>query len=90
MLKIGQNWGKIANYPPQYSTKIGTTGKMPLLGIPKTFEQPHKIKIQKSLKCVDSDCLFFGVLDVTFALALTLLSNLALASNANCRVTTRL
>ena len=26
MLKIGQNWGKIANYPPQCSTKIGTTG----------------------------------------------------------------
>ena len=25
MLKIGQNWGKIANYPPQCSTKIGTT-----------------------------------------------------------------
>ena len=22
MLKIGQNWGKIANYPPQCSTKI--------------------------------------------------------------------
>ena len=26
MLKIGQNWGKIANYPPQCSTKIGITG----------------------------------------------------------------
>ena len=26
MLKIGQNWGKIANYPPQCLTKIGTTG----------------------------------------------------------------
>ena len=25
MFKIGQNWGKIANYPPQCSTKIGTT-----------------------------------------------------------------
>ena len=24
MLKIGQNWGKIANYPPQCSTEIGT------------------------------------------------------------------
>ena len=24
MLKIGQNWGKIANYPPQYSTTICT------------------------------------------------------------------
>ena len=24
MLKIGQNWGKIANYLPQCSTKIGT------------------------------------------------------------------
>ena len=26
MLKIGQKWGKIANYPPQCSTKIGTPG----------------------------------------------------------------
>ena len=25
MLKIGQNWGKITNYPPQSATKIGTT-----------------------------------------------------------------
>ena len=25
MLKIGQNCGKIANYPPQCSTRIGTT-----------------------------------------------------------------
>ena len=25
MLKIGQNWGKIANYPPKCSTKIGIT-----------------------------------------------------------------
>ena len=24
MLKLGQNWGKIANYPPQFSTKIGS------------------------------------------------------------------
>ena len=24
MLKIGQSWGKIANYPPQCSTKICT------------------------------------------------------------------
>ena len=24
MLKIGQNWRKIENYPPQCSTKIGT------------------------------------------------------------------
>ena len=24
MLKIGQNWGKVANYPRQCSTKIGT------------------------------------------------------------------
>ena len=29
MLKIGQNWGKIANYPPQYSTKICTPGYRP-------------------------------------------------------------
>ena len=26
MLKIGQKWGKIENYPPQCSTKIGTPG----------------------------------------------------------------
>ena len=26
MLKIGQNWGKIANYSPQCSTKIGNPG----------------------------------------------------------------
>ena len=26
MLKIGQNWGKIANYPPQCSKMIGTPG----------------------------------------------------------------
>ena len=26
MLKKGQNWGKIANYTPQCSTKIGTPG----------------------------------------------------------------
>ena len=25
MLKIWQNWGKIANYPPQCATKICTT-----------------------------------------------------------------
>ena len=30
MLKIGQNWGKIANYPSQCLTKIGTTGYTPL------------------------------------------------------------
>ena len=29
MLKIGKNRGKIANYPPQYSTKIGTSGSLP-------------------------------------------------------------
>ena len=28
MLKIRQNWGKIANYPPQCSTKIGTPVSM--------------------------------------------------------------
>ena len=27
MLQIGQNWGKIANYPPQCSTKICTTDR---------------------------------------------------------------
>ena len=33
MLKIGQNWGKIANYPPpQCSTKIGTTDFNALFG----------------------------------------------------------
>ena len=36
---------------------------MPLLRFRKTFEQTHKIKIGKSLKRVDSDCVSFGVLD---------------------------
>ena len=31
MLKIGQNWGKIANYPRQCSTKIGTSTKEKLI-----------------------------------------------------------
>ena len=31
MFKIGQNWGKIANYPPQCSAKIGTPVRMPLV-----------------------------------------------------------
>ena len=30
---------------------------MPLLCILKTFEQTHKIKIENSLKRVDSDCI---------------------------------
>ena len=38
---------------------------MPLLRIPKTFEQTHKIKIGKSLKRVDFECILFGVLDFT-------------------------
>ena len=29
MLKIGRNWGKIANYPPQCLIKIGTTASNP-------------------------------------------------------------
>ena len=33
--------------------------KMPLLRFPKPFEQTHKIKIEKSLKRVDSDCIFW-------------------------------
>ena len=32
MLETGQNWGKIANYPSQCLTKIGTPG----LGVPKS------------------------------------------------------
>ena len=28
MLKTGKNWGKIANYPPQCSTEIGTPTKI--------------------------------------------------------------
>ena len=38
---------------------------MSLLRFPKTFEHTHKIKIGKSLKRVDSDCFFLGVLDFT-------------------------
>ena len=33
MLKIGQNWGKIANYPPQCSTKICTPARQPVLPV---------------------------------------------------------
>ena len=32
MLKIGQNWGKIANYSPQSSTKIGTPVYTDIIG----------------------------------------------------------
>ena len=32
MLKIGRNWGKIANYLPQCSTKIGTPDNSQLMG----------------------------------------------------------
>ena len=31
MLKMGQNWDKIANYPPQCSTKIGTLDPVKIL-----------------------------------------------------------
>ena len=31
MLKIGQNWGEIVNYPPQCSIKICTPALNPLL-----------------------------------------------------------
>ena len=31
MLKMGQNWGKIANYPPRCSTKIGTPDSVKIL-----------------------------------------------------------
>ena len=31
MLKIGQNWGKIANYPPQCSTKVCITAYAAML-----------------------------------------------------------
>ena len=33
MLKIGQNWGNITNYPPQRSTKIGTPAGKALVEI---------------------------------------------------------
>ena len=37
MLKIGQNWGKIANYPHQCSTKMGTP--RPCAEVPKVAEK---------------------------------------------------
>ena len=36
MFKIEQNWGKIANYPPQCSTKIGN----PALTAPSSEHNP--------------------------------------------------
>ena len=39
MLKIGRNWGKIANHSPQCSTKIGTPG---LLSSSRRCIQKHK------------------------------------------------
>ena len=39
--------------------------KMPLLRFPKMVEHPHKIKIGKSFKLVDSDCFTVGVQDFT-------------------------
>ena len=38
---------------------------MPILRFPKTFEHTYKIKIGKSLKRVNSECFFVGVLDFT-------------------------
>ena len=38
MLKIGQNWGKIANYLPQCSTKIDTTVRKAALSIHKNLK----------------------------------------------------
>ena len=37
MLQIGQNWGKIANYLPKCSTKIGTPGND--VSFPKTRQR---------------------------------------------------
>ena len=42
MLKIGQNWGKIANYPPKCSTKIGTTEWNYVIWSPKSSEDQKK------------------------------------------------
>ena len=68
MLKIGQNWGKITNYPPQCSTKIGTTGISPVVLLAEqlllfclkltwcfVFFSEYKITHQQaSFECVDS------------------------------------
>ena len=44
MLKIGQNWSKIANYPPQCSTKIGTPGcSAQLLYSVAEKKRPHAV-----------------------------------------------
>ena len=34
---------------------------MPLIRFPKTFEQTYKIKTEKSLKRVDSDCILLDL-----------------------------
>ena len=45
MLKIGQDWGKIANYPPQYPTKICTT-----MGMILSFLMASVVYITKQQK----------------------------------------
>ena len=51
-LKIGQNWGKIANYPPQCSTKIGTTA---------CYSSYHYTQIRDSIiaQCMKSPKILF-------------------------------
>ena len=50
MLKIGQNWGKIANYPPQCSTKIGSTGHIEpqLVCVGQRAAAANRLSIQQS------------------------------------------
>ena len=55
MLKIGQNWGKTANYPPQCSTKIGTTGRETFLKIRDTLFDISKPDIKENLCTEDYD-----------------------------------
>ena len=60
MSKIGQNWGKIAIYPPQCSTKICTTRHGPPLYTPLC-------KIANILPIIS----FASILFITIPLALT-------------------
>ena len=65
MLKIGQNQGKIANYPPQCSTKIGTFGHdshvIPLLDFRLSSYEPYRkfLTYFVSVFCSNLKLMFF-------------------------------
>ena len=79
MLKIGQNWGKIANYPPQCSTKIGTSGYKRLnLTASKRHRVPLLASILSSCNIELSDCPKFFQLPAQRAIILSILGTIAI------------